>query len=90
MEIANKEDDVVQAWKDLLERVRQRSHKLGQSDEYQRLHIHVQDLLLWIQDMRLQIESDDQPKYVILNPDLMFPRKSRTHISKFVVQSCVN
>ena len=41
-----------------------RALKLGQSDEYQRLLIQIQNLLLWIQDMRIQIGSDDKPKYV--------------------------
>ena len=65
IEILQKEDEVVDAWKALLNRVTGRSLKLGQSDEYQRLIIMIQNLLLWIEDMRLQIESDDQPKYVL-------------------------
>lgn len=52
------------AWKNLLDKVQVRALKLGQSDEYQRLLIQIQNLLLWIQDMRMQIESDDKPKYV--------------------------
>lgn len=65
MEISAKEEEVIQAWKDLLLTVRQRSHKLGQSDEYQRLIMLIQDLLNWMQDMKLQILSDEKPKYVI-------------------------
>ena len=62
IEILQREDEVVDAWKALLQRVTERSSKLGQSDEYQRLIIMIQNLLLWIQDMRLQIESDERPK----------------------------
>lgn len=64
VDIMQKEDEVVEAWKNLLERVRDRNNKLGQSDEYQRLIVMIQNLLLWIEDMRLKMESDDQPKYV--------------------------
>ena len=62
--ILKTEDQVVDAWKALLARVTERSSKLGQSDEYQRFIIAVQNLLLWIQDMRIQIESDESPRYV--------------------------
>ena len=64
VEILQKEDEVVDAWKALLKRVTERSSKLGQSDEYQRLIIMIQNLLLWIEDMRLQIQSDEIPRYV--------------------------
>lgn len=64
VDILQKEDEVVEAWKILLERVRDRNSKLGQSDEYQRLIMMIHNLLLWIEDMRLKMESDDQPKYV--------------------------
>ena len=50
------------AWKNLLERVQHRTHQLTESDEYQSLLMLIQSLLLWIHDMRLQIESDDKPK----------------------------
>ena len=62
IELLQREDQVVDAWKALLARVNERSSKLGQSDEYQRLIILIQNLLLWIQDMRLQIESDESPR----------------------------
>ena len=64
VDILQKEDEVVEAWKALLERVGERSNKLGQSDEYQRLILMIQNLLLWIEDMRLKMETDGQPKYV--------------------------
>ena len=64
VDILQKEDEVVEAWKTLLQKVRERSSKLGQSDEYQRLIMMIQNLLLWIEDMRLKMESDDRPKYV--------------------------
>lgn len=62
VELLKTEDQIVDAWKALLGRVTERSSKLGQSDEYQRLIILIQNLLLWIQDMRLQIESDESPR----------------------------
>jgi len=64
IEILQKEDEVVDAWKALLKRVTERSSKLGQSDEYQRLIIMIQNLLLWIEDMRSQIQSDELPRYL--------------------------
>ena len=60
------------AWKNLLDKVQVRALKLGQSDEYQRLLIQIQNLLLWIQDMRIQIESDDKPKYVYCSKHVFF------------------
>ena len=64
VDILQKEDEVIEAWKILLECVGDRNSKLGQSDEYQRLIVMIHNLLLWIEDMRLKMESDDQPKYV--------------------------
>ena len=66
MEIIQTEDQVVEEWKALLSKVHERASKLGQSDEYQKLIIMIQNLLLWIQDMRSQIESDESPKYVLI------------------------
>jgi len=60
--INDKEQEVVDAWKALLQRVSKRGFQLGESDEYQRLLMMVTDLLLWIQDMRMQIASDEKPK----------------------------
>lgn len=62
------------AWKNLLDKVQVRALKLGQSDEYQRLLVQIQNLLLWIQDMRIQIESDDKPKYVHCSKHVFFMR----------------
>lgn len=64
--INGKEEEVLQTWKELLERVRRRAFKLGESDEYQRLLMLVSDLLLWIQDLRFQIAADSKPRYVCL------------------------
>jgi len=77
IEILQKEDEVVDAWKALLKRVTGHSLKLGQSDEYQRLIIMIQNLLLWIEDMRLQIESDDQPKDIAHCESLMGTHQDR-------------
>jgi len=77
VEITSKEEEVLQAWRNLLDRVNQRAMKLGQSDEYQRLLIQIQNLLLWIQDMRLQIESDDKPKDISACENLMGIHQSR-------------
>lgn len=77
MEISAKEEEVIQAWKDLLLTVRQRSHKLGQSDEYQRLIMLIQDLLNWMQDMKLQILSDEKPKDISACEHLMSIHQSR-------------
>lgn len=77
IEILQREDEVVDAWKALLQRVAARSAKLGQSDEYQRLIIMIQNLLLWIQDMRLQIESDERPKDIVHCETLMGTHQGR-------------
>lgn len=61
-EISTKENEVVQAWRNLLDRVQHRTYQLTESDEYQSLLMLIQSLLLWIHDMRIQIESDDKPK----------------------------
>ncbi len=62
IEISNAEHEVVLAWKNLLKRVQERTYQLTESDEYQSLLMIIQSLLLWISDMRSQINSDDQPK----------------------------
>ncbi|XP_065656363.1 spectrin beta chain, non-erythrocytic 1 isoform X4 [Hydra vulgaris] len=60
--IIDKETEVVKAWQNLLQRVSVRGLRLEQSNVYQEWLMQVQDLLLWIQDIRMQIESDDKPK----------------------------
>ena len=60
--LTDKEAEVVKAWEELLQRVHIRAQRLEQSNVYQEWLMLVHDLLLWIQDIRLQIESDDKPK----------------------------
>ena len=61
-EIEDKEIQVVDAWHNLLARVTERGSKLGDSDEFQRFVLQIQDLLIWIRDMRQEISSDERPK----------------------------
>ena len=63
-EIEDKEAQVLDAWHSLLARVSERGSKLGDSDEFQRFLLQIQDLLIWIQEMRQEIASDERPKYV--------------------------
>eukprot|EP00795_Rhopilema_esculentum_P013447 gene13447-4319_t len=62
-EIENKESQVLDAWSNLLARVSERGSKLGDSDELQRFLLQIQDLLIWIRDMRQEIASDERPKF---------------------------
>ena len=75
-EIEDKERQIIQEWESLLARVRERGSKLGDSDEFQRFFLRIQDLLIWIKDMRQEIASDKKPRYVGRGFECWFQLKS--------------
>ncbi|XP_032239849.2 spectrin beta chain isoform X2 [Nematostella vectensis] len=76
-EIQAKEDEVVQAWKNLNLRVRQRTDKLHDADDLYRFLIAVQDQMLWMNDMLKHILTYEKAKDVSGVEVLMDQHQSR-------------
>lgn len=65
-EIQAKEDEVVDAWKRLNWRVKQRTERLHDADDLYRFLLAVQDQMLWMNDMLKQILTYEKAKWVSL------------------------
>lgn len=65
-EIQTKEDEVVDAWKRLNWRVKQRTERLHDADDLYRFLLAVQDQMLWMNDMLKQILTYEKAKWVSL------------------------
>lgn len=63
-EIQAKEDEVVDAWKRLNWRVKQRTERLHDADDLYRFLLAVQDQMLWMNDMLKQILTYEKAKDV--------------------------
>ncbi|XP_015748733.1 PREDICTED: spectrin beta chain, non-erythrocytic 1-like [Acropora digitifera] len=63
-EIQAKEDEVVDAWKRLNWRVKQRTERLHDADDFYRFLLAVQDQMLWMNDMLKQILTYEKAKDV--------------------------
>jgi spectrin beta len=63
-EIKETEREVVDAWNHLTGKVRHRTTLLGDSDEYYKFCIAVQDQLGWMNDMQRQILTYDKSRCV--------------------------
>ena len=63
-EIQAKEDEVVDAWKRLNWRVKQRTERLHDADDLYRFLLAVQDQMLWMNDMLKQILTYEKAKWV--------------------------
>ena len=61
-EIQGKEDEVVDAWKRLNWRVKQRTERLHDADDLYRFLLAVQDQMLWMNDMLKQILTYEKAK----------------------------
>lgn len=61
-EIQAKEDEVVDAWKRLNWRVKQRTERLHDADDLYRFLLAVQDQMLWMNDMLKQILTYEKAK----------------------------
>ena len=61
-EIQAKEDEVVDAWKRLNWRVKQRTERLHDADDFYRFLLAVQDQMLWMNDMLKQILTYEKAK----------------------------
>lgn len=64
-EIQAKEDEVLDAWKRLNWRVKQRTERLHDADDLYRFLLAVQDQMLWMNDMLKQILTYEKAKLVI-------------------------
>lgn len=63
-EIQDKEDEVLDAWKRLNWRVKQRTERLHDADDLYRFLLAVQDQMLWMNDMLKQILTYEKAKWV--------------------------
>lgn len=61
-EIQDKEDEVLDAWKRLNWRVKQRTERLHDADDLYRFLLAVQDQMLWMNDMLKQILTYEKAK----------------------------
>lgn len=61
-EIQLKEDEVVEAWKNLNLHVRQRTERLHDADDLHRFLLAVKEQMLWMNDMLKQILTYEKAK----------------------------
>lgn len=61
--IVDREEEVVEAWKNLHILVEKRRLTLADASDYYRFMLMARDLLLWIDDISRQMNAQEKPRY---------------------------
>ena len=64
-EIKDRENEVVEAWRNLQIHMETRKNKLAETADLYKFFTMAKDLILWMEEMIRQMDTSERPRYIL-------------------------